>query len=277
MRKTASLILLHFFISVQSQQNKALFLISQSIDSIKAIQTVRFKVVAIERVQGSYIKVTSESKVQINPRKLYLVNKEKKLEILFVSGQHNNKAVVKPHTFPYLTFMLNPLGSMMRKNQHYTINELGFHFMAKSIEFTLSKEKEIGTGLTYLGTQTKNNYKCHILVYEAKSFPFHEYTVQDKETVSSIAAKLIVNDYILRSKNNLFSEFGYLKAGTKLQIPVYYCKKTVFYLDEKTMLPVSVSVFDDIGLMENYDFTNIILNKPIDPKEFTKEYKDYHF
>ena len=36
-----------------------------------------------------------------------------------------------------------------------------------------------------------------------------------------------------------------------------YCKKAVLYLDEKTMLPVSVSIYDDIGLFENYDYTNI--------------------
>ena len=68
-----------------------------------------------------------------------------------------------------------------------------------------------------------------------------------------------------------------MKTGTKLKVPVYYCKKAVFYLDEKTLLPVNVSVFDDIGLLENYDFTDIILNKPIDPKEFTEDFKDYHF
>lgn len=277
MRATISTILLFFYIAAQSQQNKALLLISGMIDSVKAIKTARFKVNALERIQGNYNKVVSESKLQTKPRKLYMVNKEKKLEILFVAGQYNNKAVVKPHVFPYLTLTLNPMGSLMHKNQHYSINELGFEFIARALEITLSKEKEIGKSLTYLGTQVKNNYKCHMLMYETKVFPYVEYTVLENETVSSIAAKLNANDYIIRTKNNLYSEFGYLKAGTKLQIPVFYCKKTVFFLDEKTLLPISVSVFDDIGLLENYDFTNIILNKPIDPKEFTKEYKDYHF
>jgi LysM repeat protein len=104
-----------------------------------------------------------------------------------------------------------------------------------------------------------------------------DYTCGANETVTSIAKKLHVNDYIIRTKNNLYNDFGSLKAGTKLKVPVYYCKKAVFYLDERTLLPINVSVFDDIGLLENYDFTDIIIDKPIDPKEFTESYKDYHF
>jgi LysM repeat protein len=257
---------------------KPLQLVAAMHDSIKAIKTVRFKVSAVERIQDTYSKVVSENKIQTKPRKLYLVNLEKKLEILYVDGLHNNKAVVKPHVFPYLTLILNPQGSLMRKNQHYSINELGFDFIGQAINLALSKEKDnMAKSITYHGMQTKNGYKCHLFVYEAKTFPYTEYTVQEKEMVSTIAAKFHVNDYIIRAKNNLYNEFGNLKVGTKILVPIYYCKKAVFYLDEKTLLPVSVSVFDDRGLLENYDFTNIILNKPIPSEEFTEGYKDYHF
>ena len=278
MRKVGSTLLLFFYLTGQSQQIKPLLMIIGMQDSIKTIQTVRFRVSAIERTNGKYIKTISDDKIQVKPRKLYLLNPEKKLEILFVTGVHNNKAVVKPHVFPYLTLTLNPQGSLMRKNQHYSINELGFDFMGKTIALALSKEKEnLAKSLTYHGTQNKNGYKCHLFVYESKSFPYTEYTVRENETVSSIATKLCVSDFMLRTKNNLYNEFGHLKAGTKIFVPVYYCKKAVFYLDEKTLLPVSICVFDDVGLFENYDFTNIILNKPIAQEEFTEDYKDYHF
>jgi len=247
-------------------------------DSIAAIKTVRFKITAIERIQDHYVKVVSEDKLQTKPRKLYLLNREKKLEILYVEGLNNNKAIVKPNTFPYLTLKLNPLGSLMRKNQHHTIHELGFDFIAKTIDLAISKEKENGAkSVSYIGMQTKNGYKCHLFVYETKDFTYTDYTTTVEESVADIAAKLHANDYIIRTKNNLYNEFGNLKVGTRLKIPLYYCKKAVLYLDEKTLLPINVSVFDDLGLLENYDFTDIILNKPIDTKEFTQDYKDYHF
>ena len=269
-------VLFHF--TGKPQQIKPLQLILAMHDSIEAIKTVRFKVVAVERIQGNYIKVVSENKIQTKPRKLYLLNREKKLEILYVEGLNNGKAVVKPNVFPYLTLKLNPMGSLMRKNQHYSIHELGFDFMGHTIELAISKEKEnMAKSINYIGMQTKNGHKCYLLVYETEKFGYTDYTTKDKESVASIAAKFHLNDYVMRTKNNLFNEFGNLKSGTNLKIPLFYCKKAVIYLDEKTLLPINISVFDDLGLLENYDFMDIILNKPIDSKEFTENYKDYHF
>ncbi|MGZ3864829.1 MAG: LysM peptidoglycan-binding domain-containing protein [Bacteroidia bacterium] len=277
MKKILSLFLLAGF-TVSAQHINPLKLVLAMQDSIDAIKTMRFKVIAVERIENGYVKVVSENKLQVKPRKLYFVNKEKKIEILYLEGQNGGKAIVKPNVFPYLTMKLSPTGSLMRKNQHHTIHEIGFEYTGKAIQFAIAKEKEnMAKCVSYLGLQVKNGIKCHLLVYETKNFAFTDYTTSKDETVSSIANKLHISDYIIRAKNNLYTEFGSLKTGTQLKIPMYYCKKAVFYLDEKTLLPVSVSVFDDIGLLENYDFADVIVNKPIDNKEFTESYKDYHF
>jgi hypothetical protein len=261
-----------------AQPPKPLKLVADMIDSINAIKTLRCKVVALEKINNSYLSATSEIKIQTNPRKLYFINREKKLEILYVSGQFGDKAVVKPHVFPYFTLTLEPRGNIMRKNQHYTIMELGFEFIGKTFALALSKDKDnIAKNLSYVGKHERNGYKCHMLIYECKNFIYTEYTVQKHETLTSIALKLNVNDYLLRMKNNLFNDFGFLKEGTKLQVPVYYCKKAVLYIDEQSLLPVSITIYDETSVFESYDFTNIIVNKPIDQAEFTKEYKDYSF
>jgi hypothetical protein len=258
--------------------NKGLKMLVEMIDSIKNIKTIRTSIKALERINNAYSSASSEIKVNVNPRKLYFKGREGKLEILYVEGVHNNKAVVKPHVFPYLTLTLDPRGNMMRKNQHYTIHELGFDFIGKTIALILNKDKEnLAKNLSYIGKHEHNGYSCHMVIYETKTFPYYEYTVKKKETVTSIAFKQSINDYLLRTKNDLFNDFGYLKEGSKLQIPSMYCKKAVFYIDEKTMLPVSVSIYDDIGLFENYEYSNIKINKPFDDKEFTKDFKDYGF
>lgn len=278
MRKLFILIFFICSVVTQAQQLKPGKIITEMLDSISHLHTVRFKVKAIERTESGYIAVNSESKVVVKPRQLYLVNKEKKLEILFVTGKNDNKAIVKPHVFPYLTLMLNPNGNLMRKNQHYTIHELGFDFIGKTIALAVSKEKEdMLKSLSYVGKHEKNGYNCYMVVYESSAFNFFSYKVGHKETVTHIAAKFNVNDYLLRCKNNLFNDFGYIKEGTVISVPYYYCKRAILYIDEKTMIPVSISVYDDVGLFECYDFYNIIINKPIDQKEFTKGYKDYHF
>ena len=118
---------------------------------------------------------------------------------------------------------------------------------------------------------------CHLLIYENLEFSYSDYTVQHKETVSSIAGKLTVNDYMLRIKNKLHDNYGYLKEGSVIKIPTFYCKKAVFYVDEKTMLPISVSIFDEVGLFESYDYFEIELNKPIPANEFKRDFNGYGF
>jgi hypothetical protein len=252
-------------------------ILHQMYDSIKAIKTLRQHVVAIERLEDTFNTSISEIKVHSNPRKVYFINRSKKLEILYNADVSKNKAFVKPHIFPYLTLSLDPRGNLMRKNQHYTIHELGYEFIGKSTALTISKDKDGLANFTYKGKVVKNGYYCHILEYENNNYSYVNYTVGEKETASSIAYKLIVNDYLLRHKNDLLNDFGYLKKGSVLKVPNLYCKKAVLFIDEKLMLPVSLSLFDDKGLYESYEYTDIIINKPFLPNEFNKNFKEYHF
>jgi hypothetical protein len=252
-------------------------ILGQMYDSIKNIRTLRIKVYAIERIEHKYLTASSEVKLQTAPRRLYFSNPSRKLEILYNHGTNGNKALVKQNSFPYLTLNLDPTGNLMRKNQHYTINELGFDFIGRSIALTISKDKEGLKNFKYHGKVNKNGCHCYFLEYENKNYAYTDYIVGEKETASSISGKLCVNDYLLRFKNDLLNDFGYLKKGKVIKVPTLYCKKATLYIDEKMLVPVSIALYDDAGLFENYEFTNIELNKLIREEEFSKSYKDYHF
>jgi hypothetical protein len=256
--------------------HKAAKILQGMYDSIHNIKTLRLKIVALERIETSYISATSEFKLNIQPRKLYFINRAKKLEILY-NTELSRKAIVKPHIFPYLTLNLDPMGNLMRRNQHYTINELGYDFTGKAIAFTLSKDKNGFNNLTYHGKVMKNGYHCHLLEYENKNFGYTDYVVGEKETASLISAKLVVHDYLLKFKNDLLNDFGYLKKGSTIKVPTLYCKRALVYLDEKLLLPVSLSLYDDVGLVESYDFFNIDVNRPFKDEEFRKGYHEYRF
>lgn len=246
-------------------------------DSIKNVKTLRVKIYALERIEGKFLTANSEIKLQTSPRRLYFVNKIRKLEVLYNQGELNNKALVKPHVFPYITMSLDPSGNLMRKNQHYTIHELGYDFIGRSVAFTLNKDKEGMKNFSYHGKVIKNGYHCYYLEYENKNYTYINYTVLAKETVSSIASKNGVNDYLIRYKNELLNDFGYLKEGSVIKLPTLYCKKAIILIDEKLMLPVALSLYDDAGIFESYEFTGIQINKPIVNDEFSRQYKDYHF
>lgn len=256
---------------------KAVKILQQMTDSIRSVKTVRTKISALERVEDKFLTANSSIKLNVNPRKLYFKNPQKKLEILYYSGKMNNKALVKPNVFPYVSMMLDPTGNLMRKNQHYSIHELGFDFVGRSVAFTISKDKDGLANFKYHGKVMKNNYHCYFVEYENKNFGYTDYKVGNKETVTSIAMKLVVNDYLIRYRNGLLNEYGYLKAGTIIKVPTLFCKKAILYIDEKMMLPVSVSLFDDIGIFESYDFSHIEINKPISDAEFDRSYHEYNF
>jgi len=245
-------------------------------DSIRNIKTVRQKVSAIERIETKFSTSKSEIKVQVQPRKLYYLNRSKQLEILY-NSEVSDKALVKVNTFPYMTVNLDPAGNIMRKNQHYTIHELGYDFIGKSIALTIKKDKDGLHNFIYRGKVAKNGYHCYLIEYENKNYGYVDYVVGEKETASLIAYKLCVNDYLLRYRNDLLNDFGFLKRGRILKVPNLYCKKAILFIEEKMMLPVAISLYDNIGLIESYEYTNIELNRPFKPGEFDKDYREYDF
>jgi hypothetical protein len=252
-------------------------ILSHMYDSIRNVKTLRTKVTALERVDKKFSVANSEYMLQTQPRKLYFINREKKLEILYNTELYGKKALVKPHVFPYMTLNLDPTGNLMRKNQHYSINELGYTFIGNSIALTLSKDNDGINNFRYKGTTNKNGYSCHLLEYENKNYSYTDYKVQERETATSVASKLCVNDYLLRDKNDLLNDFGYLKKGSVLKVPNLYCKKAILFIDEKLMLPISLSLYDDSGLFESYDFSALQINKPFHKDDFVRENKNYGF
>lgn len=272
-----SLIWLGFSAPEKNTDPKIARIFAQMYDSIRNIHTLRQNVVAVERVENKFSISRSQIKIQTQPRKVYFLNPTKKLEILYDSENTSDKAWVKPHIFPYLTMQLDPTGNLMRRNQHYTINELGYDFIGKSIALTISKDKDGLDNFSYKGKAVKNGYTCHVIEYLNDQYGYVNYTVGEKETVTSISAKLCVNDYLLRHSNDLLNDFGYLKKGNVLKVPNLYCKKAVLFIDEKLLLPVSLSLFDDKGLFESYEYSNIRVNEAIHGEEFDKNFKDYNF
>lgn len=246
-------------------------------DSIRNIKTVRQDVVAIERLENTVSISRSKIKLQTHPVKIYFVNPSKKLEVLYNPDFFANKALVKPHVFPYLTMQLDPRGNIMRKNQHYSIMELGYSFIGKSIALTINKDKDGLSNFSYKGKTVKNGYNCHLIEYENKKYTYVDYKVGDRETASSIALKLCVNDYLLRYNNDLLNDFGYLKKGSVIKVPSLYCQKAVLFIDDHLALPISLSLFDDKGLFESYDYSNVQINVPISEAEFSKDYSAYNF
>ncbi|MDP2385201.1 MAG: DUF1571 domain-containing protein [Bacteroidota bacterium] len=246
------------------------------LDSIKKIKSYEFNLKALERVEkGEYLSAESYVKLNVYPKALYFRNEKRKISVMYVAGANENKALVKAKALMNATVSLDPFGNMMRKNQHYTIHELGFEYFAKTMTNALLKDKtHISQNLKLIGKKIIGGKPCVGINFEDPNFSYFEHVTEKSESVNSLATKFNVSEYQIRLKNDLNSFYGTIKPGKKLKIPTNYCKRMVMYLDEHTLLPVTITIFDEVGLYENYEYSNIKINKKFTADDFGKFYKD---
>jgi hypothetical protein len=253
-------------------------IIEHMLDSIRNIKTQACSVKATERIGKRILIAESYIKINVSPRKIYFHSPEKGAELLWVEGTNKGNALVHSKTIPLMNFDLDPYGSILRKDQHHTIFDLGSSYIGITIANTILKApKEFDKHFTYAGTLTWNNRECYQVIVSYPNYKYIEYITKRGETVTSIAHKLNTSDYKIRYKNDLSSYFGSIKEGKKLTIPIPYSNKAIMYIDKKTYIPISITVYDEEGLYEAYEFTSMRVNPAFKSDEFLKSYKGYNF
>jgi hypothetical protein len=248
------------------------------LDSIKAIRSQVFNVKSTERVDGHLLFAESFVKLNISPRKIYFRNPVKGVEVLWVEGTNKGNAIVHTKSVPLMNFDLDPYGSVMRKDQHHTLFDLGSPYIGLTIANTILKApKDFDKHFAYAGVLTWNNRECYQILISYPEYKYIEYITQKNETVTSIAKKLNTSDFKIRYKNDLSSYFGAIKEGKKLLIPVPYSNRAILYIDKKTFIPINVKIYDEEGLFESYEFYNVRINPVFAKDEFSKSFKGYGF
>lgn len=253
-------------------------LLTKMFDSIAVIKTQQYDLKATERVDGHLLFAESRVKINEHPKKIYFNSYLKGIELLWVQGENKGNALVHSRSVPLLNVDLDPYGSVMRKNQHHTIFDLGFRYIAKTLAMTLAKTtKDVDKHFAFAGTVIWNKTECFQILISYPEYKYIEHITQKGETVTSIAHHYNTSDFKIRYKNDLSSYFGTIKEGRKLQIPTPYANRAILFIDKKTFLPVNLKVYDEEGLFEAYEFYNIQINKIVAPDEFSKNYKGYGF
>ena len=247
------------------------------IKTIEDLERLKYSLKIIERGKKGYNHYESSVKLNRKPRKIYLYIKG--IELLWVSGWNNNKAFVKPNSFPYINLSLDPLGFLMRQDQHHTLNEMGVDYFGGLIEYmALKNGNKFDNYFKLEGEERINNRPCYKVIIDNKDFGYETYTVGENESITSIARKLHISEYMILEVNPKFKDyFDILKKGQTIKVPNAYAKHVTLYIDQLYFLPISIKILDDKGLYEQYDYHFLQVNPKIDDAEFTKQYKDYKF
>jgi len=246
----------------------------------KGIRTLNYTMKKLERIKGKLIMQQSTVKLNMNPLKVYLYQDapKKGLEVLYVQGTNNNHAIVNTNGFPWVSLNLDPYGSTMRENQHHTLLNSGYDHVIGILEFLFTKyQSEIHDMVKMDGSVVWDKHNCWAVTLTNKQFKYVSYKVLKGENVISIANKFRLSEHMILEKNPSIDSYTDVKEGQVIVIPCDYSNKMTLYIDKLRYIPLVMKVYDDQGLYEQYEYTNVTVNGPIKAEEFTRDYGDYNF
>lgn len=252
-------------------------IVTKSLKSIKEIKGLKYHLNITERGKKGFNYYESNVKFNRHPRLIYLYIKG--IELLWLQGQNNGKALVKPNSFPFFNLNLDPMGNLMRQDQHHTLSEMGYDYFAAIIEYNKYKiGDKFEEYFKLAGEEKINNRYCYKIIIDNKDFGYVDYTIGDHESITTIARKFFIAEYMILEKNPKFKDyFDLLKKGQVIKIPTWYCKSVVMYIDKQYFLPISMKILDDKGLFEEYNYHSLIVNPVFEEGEFTKDFPGYGF
>ncbi|HXH18800.1 MAG TPA: DUF1571 domain-containing protein [Chitinophagales bacterium] len=253
--------------------------------AIDKTYTLSYTFKSYERLKGNKNFYTEmDVKMSVAPFKIYALTKSdpnKGVEVLLVSGQWENKALVNPGNW-LPNVKLSPYGERMRENQHHTLYDSGFGLLSGIIRNAIKradseKPGQFETLFRYEGDVTWEGRQCYKVTIDDPTFTYVDYTVQPGDDADKIAKRNFICGYLILEKNPAVKDWESLKPGMKIKIPTSYAKKTILYIDKQTYLPIVQTMYDEAGQFEKYEFHNLKVNPVFKDIEFTPDFEGYNF
>jgi hypothetical protein len=255
-------------------------LLEKVFDVNRSIKSLSMTMLIEERIGTDYVQKKTDFKISFQRYRVYLKQyyPNEGMEILYLDGENNGKALVNRNTIAFSSFKFDPLGNAMRKGNHHSILKAGFSFFLDVLEHLYEKYKSEGEKVWhYQGIVLYGGIRCHKITVDIPSFKFIKYTVCEGENLESLSRKLYVCDYMIYEHNAQINSFDNLKAGQEIVVPSDYAKQIVVYIDEEKLVPLGVKAYDDAGLFEEYSYLNIIINPTFEPIDFDSRNPAYGF
>ncbi|MBL4587429.1 MAG: DUF1571 domain-containing protein [Flavobacteriales bacterium] len=265
--------------SITAQEVDVHEMFANMMTTIDGIKTLSFRLDKTERIKGKMMPGAQDVKFNASPFMVYLKIHipNKGAEVLYIEGANKGNCKVSPNAFPYMTLNLDPNGSILRKDQHHSVKELGFGYTGDIFNYVYKKYKsQINEFVTINGDITYDGRQCLNVTLDNKDYKVESYTVLAGEDIIKIARKLRLDEYMLLELNGI-KNFDDVKAGQKIKVTSSICKKIEMYIDKETYLPLYQKMYDEKGLMAVYEYSNLKINPTFKAEEFTEDYKDYDF
>ena len=262
------------------KSTKALSLLDEMFIEHEKLTDLRYYMVRTERFNGELTSVEASMKFQRSPYRMYSYQEKPKagLEVLMVEGSNNDKALINTNGFPWVNVSLDPMGNQMRKSSHHTALNGGFEKFIQILSKQFKMNSEVlDARIVYEGSFVWNNRKTHKIIINNPDFKFIQYTVKGEEQIDDIANRDDIAGYMIIERNEEVNDFYDLSPGMVITAPTAYAPKIELYIDAETKLPFRISIFDEKGLYERYEYRDVQINSNIPAAEFSQDYSKYGF
>ncbi len=269
------------FSSLFSQAITGSALINKMVEAVAKVKSYQFTMVTKERkLDNTYHYGKSLNKVMVNPYSVYmkiLAEKNNGVEVLYNPAKYGKVSVLNAGKF-IPDMKLDPLGGMMRKDQHHTIIEGGFRY---SVDLLNSIKNQLGANFDVMAKVESdilfNDRLCYRMTLNDDDFGYVKYVLKDKESLYSLANQKKISEFLIVYHNKNVSDYSDFEAGKVIEIPTAFAKKAIIYIDKISLHAIGIEMYDEIGLFEKYEFQEVKYNPAFAIDEFTKEFKGYGF
>ncbi len=278
-----SRLILTFFIlyyaSSAFSQN-AIEITNKMFEKAKEVKSLSFYIIAKERFNNKYVTQKAFIKKQVSPVRIYYkqIIPETGAEVL-INGTYSKKALVNPNSFPWTNLTLDPYGSILRDTQHHNIYEAGFDYLVSVLSYLTDKYKDhIDEMNSYKGIIEWQGVQCYKIEFNNPYFKIYSYTVTENTTPTLLAKKLFIGDYLIVERNPFYNDYlDVIRKGAVINLPNDYAKRLVILINKSSYLPVYMEIYDDKGLLEQYQFTDININPGFTEIDFSEKNEKYGF
>ena len=252
----------------------------EMIQTTESIQNLSYQMKKIERIDGEMIVQVSDVRMVRKPLKIYTKQLEPKegLEVLYVEGENNGKAIINPNRFPWVNLRLDPLGKIMRKDQHHHLLHSGYDHFIDILNYMLDKYGEQAQSMMKNAGEVQwKGRNCWKISLENPDFGFKPYQVKEGENLIEIADQFKISEFMILERNKGIKDYDDVSEGEEIKIPTDYCKEMILYIDKERDIPLYFEIHDDLGLYEQYEFSQVDIDIPLKKDELTLQFAHYGF
>ena len=270
-----------FFVSTISQQlhaQDAVSIVKDMVAATKSYQTLSYEMDKSERFGSKYKPGNFRIKCREKPMAVYTYTVGEPspgAELLWNTG--SNDVLVRKANFPAMTLNLSMFNYLISKDSHHPLYHSSFRYFGGIVEHLIKKYEHRADELLGLESGVYHNgEKCYVLKMHTDDFKIINHTVDRKEMMNDFADRMFLSGYKIKDLNGIDYD-DYLDPGDVIKITTAYARSMTIYVAAKNKLPVKLEIYDEEGLLEAFEYSNIKINPNFASDEFTRDFSEYNF